>query len=209
MSASRLAVYEAKDEKKKIIHLGQAQVALWQSCGIGERHSMQDFDYLAKKVEWLAKYKIAKQVVFDGGLVILLGDRGNGKTQCAAAIMRDICFSNPPKAAKYYVAREVGMVLREPYSKNSQLTERQAVAKFIKPHFLVIDEAHERMDTDHERKNLNFIVDKRYRDVLPTLFIANCGPDQLIDLLGPSICDRSLEGGKRLLFDWKSYRGEK
>ncbi len=187
----------------------QRAYELWSNSGVNKRHREGTIDELAKHEKWAARMQKAGQIIDNGGIVLFLGDRGNGKTQCAVEIIREQC--RLLKSCMYVRSREIGMKLREAYGRGSDsaLTELQAVGIFVKPHLLVIDECQERMDTDFEVRSFSLILDKRYADLLPTILIANCSQKTMTDIMGSSVCDRVKEDGGALMFDWPSFRQQK
>ena len=180
---------------------------LWALAGIDDRHAHCKWDNLNKHEKWFAQYHKANRIVNNGEIALFLGDRGNGKTQCAIELIRMACKIG--KLCRYVRCREVGMKLREAYGQSSGLTELQAVNNFVRPHLLVIDECQERMDTDFEARSFSLILDKRYGAMKPTILIANCDQKAMVQIIGSSVCDRVKEGGGALLFDWPSFRHQK
>jgi len=50
-------------------------------------------------------------------------------------------------------------------------------------------------------------IDKRYGSMRATLLIGNIRENELVAALGPSIIDRSRDGGGIIFCDWPSLRG--
>lgn len=159
---------------------------------------------LAEHAKWASAYEQAMAVAERGELCVLLGPRGNGKTQCAVEIIRMFC--RRVLSCLYVRSREVGMRLRQAYGSMSTLTEIAAVRQFQEPHLLVIDECQERPDRDFELRSFTLILDRRYGALRPTILIANCTPEQFATLMGGSVTDRLKEGGGIVPFDWPSFR---
>lgn len=175
--------------------------------GIEIRHTLKHLPELLDHSKWAYTLLRATAIACDGGIAMFLGDRGTGKTQAAIELIRDTC--NNGKSARYVRCREIGMKLREAYGKDGTVTEMAAVAHFVKPHLLVIDECQERMDTDFEARSFSLILDKRYGAMKPTVLIANCDQKAMREIIGASVCDRVKEGGGCLMFDWASFRKQK
>jgi DNA replication protein DnaC len=200
----------------------QNEIALrsdaFNAAGVDPRHKQAKIDIADGHQKWNAYYARACGIVDEGGCLVFLGSRGNGKTQMAVELIRRACMTRPltprqlegrdgpPNIARYLRAREIGMAIRESYRQGAQETERKAVEKFIEPWLLVIDECQERPDSDHETRTLTLIMDKRYGAMRPTIMIANSTAQEFADLVGKSVTDRIHEGGGVLIFDWPSFR---
>jgi len=178
----------------------------WESSGVSKRHMICDTKIIMQHKKFSISYSKALAVIHVGGTVLLLGDRGNGKTQCGVELIRSLCF-NDLRSCRYIRCREIGMKLREAFGGKSNLTEMAAMEQFVRPYLLVIDECQERMESDFEVRSLTLIIDKRYGECKPSVLIANCSEKNFTSLLGPSIIDRAKEGGGAVLFDWPSFRG--
>ncbi len=189
-----------------------------KASGADQRHLIKKLADLRQHKNWSESFDDAARVIQNAGILVLLGDRGNGKTQMAVELIRKVCREhtigleyftygfNKPNFAKYVRGREIGMKLREAYDNNNTMSEQQAIDIFVQPHLLVIDECQERPDKDFEMRSLTLIIDKRYASCKPTVMVANCTPKQFTDIVGSSIADRIKEGGAYINFKWPSFR---
>ena len=174
--------------------------------GVPLRHYDKDFNILMSHKGFSDKLAKCLPAVTRRSTLVLLGNRGVGKTQMAVELIRLASFNG--KYGKYIRCREIGMKLREAYGNSSKLTEKAAIDQFIKPWLLVIDECQELPDSDWESKSLTMLIDSRYGALRPTIMLANCeSPEKFLALMGPSIYDRVFEGGNYVVLDWKSLRG--
>jgi DNA replication protein DnaC len=178
-------------------------IALWTASGVDKRHRMRKYEDLAKHQRWAETFDAGMEVVSNGGIIALLGDRGNGKTQCGVEMVRRFCRQLHP--CLYVRSREIGMKLREAF-RSDTIKERDQVEFFVKPQLLVIDEAQEKPDSDFEQRSLTLILDRRYGEMKPTVIIANLDEPEFRRLVGVSVVDRIREGGGILMFDWPSFR---
>lgn len=180
---------------------------LWAATGIDRRHieDMRDFAKLLQHDPWAkATWKI-DEIVRAAGTAVVLGDRGNGKTQAAVAAGHRACWRG--ESVMYLRCREIGMAVRLSY-RSDEISEREAIQRFVEPHLLIVDECQERFNTEHELRTLTLILDKRYGAMVPTILIANCTAETFRALMGPSIVDRIRETGQVVMFDWPSFRGQ-
>jgi len=172
--------------------------------------------------EWLASFALALPVIESGGIILMHGKRGPGKTRMAAEIARAGRFpcdqtrgkklegnAEPRKSALYRTAMRFFLDIRATYKKDSPGTERDVIDQLTECGLLVLDELQERGDTPFEDRLLTHLIDARYGALRPTIIIANLDEAQLGASLGPSIVDRVHENGKRIEFTWASYRRAK
>lgn len=163
--------------------------------------------------EWLAGLALSHPIVESGGIVILHGKRGTGKTQMAAELARAKRFpidagtkADPKRSAHYQTAMRFFLTVRATFKKGSDKTELDIIDRMTEPGLLVIDELQERGETAFEDRLLTHLIDARYGARRPTILIANLTKDELGKSLGPSIVDRASENGRRIDFTWTSYR---
>lgn len=163
--------------------------------------------------EWLAGIALAAPVIETGGIVVLHGKRGTGKTQMAAEIARSKRFpfdaANGPerkRSAHYQTAMRFFLTVRTTFKKNSDRTELEIIDRMTDPGLLVIDELQERGETAFEDRLLTHLIDARYGARRATILIANLSKEELGKSLGPSIVDRIHENGRCIDFTWSSYR---
>jgi len=141
-----------------------------------------------------------------GFLIAVTGARGTGKTQLGVKTIRDWINCDLFGLARYVQMAEVFMAIKEAYKPDGP-TERQQLAKFIKPRLLVIDEIHERSESEWENRLFSYMIDQRYGAMLDTILITNQVPAKFAESVGPSIYDRLTETGGLIVCDWPSYRG--
>lgn len=200
----RVEAQQAREHEKARQAELERRVRLWEQSGVDARHAPLRLDEFMEHEKWADALKRARRIVERNAMLVLLGDRGNGKTQLAVELIRQTC--NNLKSAVYVRSREIGMCMRRAYGSDASITEIAAVDRFVAPHLLVIDECQERPDSDWEIRTLTLLLDKRYGAMKPTVMIANCTDEQFKDLMGSSIVDRLKEGGGRIMFDWPSFR---
>lgn len=167
---------------------------------------------------WLESLEKAKRVIGRGGILILHGTRGAGKTRMAyeAAVSTplpkdktgyfDGIMTHRRTTARYTTAMGFFLDVRATFSKKASKTERDVVDGMTDPGLLVIDEIQERSESAWENRLLTHVLDSRYASMRPTVIIANLKSERLEDCLGPSIMDRIHEGGGHIEFTWPSYR---
>lgn len=166
---------------------------------------------------WRETFNKAKDLVKNGGIIALYGNRGTGKTQIAAEIARD---GDWPKdetewiggaarhsaTALYRRAMDIFLDLRDCGKVNAQTSEKEVLKTLAAAGLLIIDEFQERGESEWENRVIANVIDKRYAGKRPTIIISNYSIDELNTALSPSVKDRMREHGKGFLCDWTSYR---
>lgn len=157
--------------------------------------------------QWLESHGKVKDTVLACGICIVLGTRGSGKTQSSACAI-GFCCQDIGKPALYTKAFDIFVSIRNGNNRNSGTTEQEEIAKYIKPHLLVIDAFEVRGDTPFENRSLDHIIDRRYDDQKPTIIITNDTVESANKALGPSIMDRIEESGGFIQFKDSSFRAK-
>lgn len=139
-------------------------------------------------------------------MVVLAGDRGRGKTQIATwlAYQRGQAGKRPGIYAKAF---DLFSDVKAAWGKQAVETEVRVMDRYKNAPFLVIDEAHERGETDWENRTLRNVLDHRYDADVPTVIIGNWpNLEAIAASLGASITDRITETGGVVWCKWDSYR---
>ena len=138
-----------------------------------------------------------------GASLILLGGPGTGKSHLAGAVLQAIM---PRHCGLYVTCMGLIRTVRNTWRKDSERSEGQVLAMFADVPLLVVDEIGVQYGTDGEQTILFEILDRRYRDMKPTILLANQSKDGLKQFLGDRTYDRLTETARIVLFDWDSYR---
>ena len=140
-----------------------------------------------------------------GSGLIFCGGVGTGKTHLAVGIAHEIMARD--LSPVFTSVMGAVRVVKETYSRDANMTERDAIRSFITPDLLILDEVGVQFGSDTEKLILFEIINGRYEEVKPTIVISNLAKDALAQFLGERSFDRLREGGGRLVvFDWPSYR---
>jgi DNA replication protein DnaC len=141
---------------------------------------------------------------FNGTALIFSGRVGTGKNHLAIAIAQHIMKN---KTVFYISAIDAVRLVRETWKRNSVKTESQVLTEFANVDLLILDEVGVQYGTESEEIILFDIIDKRYRDLKPTIFLTNLSKGDMKSFLGERSFDRLREGGIWVDFLWESYRG--
>jgi DNA replication protein DnaC len=150
--------------------------------------------------------------VRQGGMVMLTGDRGRGKTHLATLVGSEwwafgFGFSVGP--ARYWRLSELFADQKAWFDRRrdewgNAIPEPLEVARTCG--LLVLDEIQERQGTDWEQAELVRLLDVRYTEFRPALLITNRTLRDVAAIVGMSAIDRMKEGGAVIECAWDNYR---
>lgn len=140
-----------------------------------------------------------------GASLVLSGKPGTGKSHLAAAILQGIL---PKHVGAYVTLMDLIRKVRETWRRDSERTESQLLNELTEIPLLVIDEIGVQYGTDGERAVLFDVMDRRYREMRPTILMTNLDREGFRESVGDRVYDRLIETGKWVSFDWDSYRGQ-
>lgn len=138
-------------------------------------------------------------VLEKGHTLILIGRPGNGKSHLACAILQHIM---PAHVGAYTTTMDLVRKLRAGWGGNSG-SEVQVLAELGSLPLLVIDEIGVQFGSEGERIHLHDVLDKRYRDMLPTILITNVEDVDFQKFIGDRVYDRLNEIGFWVNFSWE------
>lgn len=141
-----------------------------------------------------------------GRSAVFIGKPGTGKTHLAVGIA--LAIMGDGYSALFTTAMRALRRVKETWSRDSEETEREAIAALVYPDLLVLDEVGVQFGSDTEKLILFDVLNERYEQRKPTLLLSNLALGEVRDYLGERIFDRLREdAGKVLVFDWGSHRG--
>lgn len=168
---------------------------------------------------WLANYAQALAITDSGGITILYGGYGTGKTRMAWEVARAHKSKRPnievgvgwvtstrKRPMLYTTAVNLFSTIKCTYTAGTEKSEKEVVSDYTEAALLVIDEVQERGETQYEDRQLTAIIDARYADDMPTILISNYTWERLASTLSPAVLDRIEENGAKLPFIWESFR---
>lgn len=196
-AASRVAMEASRKKREHNIKVAE----LIAASNIPKRQQAAQIDRSAG--EWASTYQKLVKNLSTGFLSALLGTRGNGKTQIGVELVKE--NSDKLRTSRFCCATEFFMDIKASYKKD-EVTEKDVIKEYLKPHLLIIDEIGQRSDSEWENRLLFYLVNERYEDMKDTLFIGNLDPSQLVAALGPSIASRMNETGGIINCQWESFR---
>jgi DNA replication protein DnaC len=177
----------------------------WRDSGVPERHKGKTLLRHEAQGPWGETYRRLRDRLPRGPLIVLLGPRGTGKTQLAACLLADVCRTG--KEIKYLKMMDLFRNIRACYGPNpDRPDEVKTVNRLCNYAALVLDEAHERSDSDWENSTLNNIIDRRYDAMRTTILVSNMTKEAFAQAVGASIVSRIHESGVVEVCNWRSFR---
>jgi DNA replication protein DnaC len=138
-----------------------------------------------------------------GDSLIFAGRPGTGKGHLAAAVMRKLI---PEYLPIYTTCLDMIRSVRETWRKDSRHSESQVLQEYEDADLLIIDEIGVQYGTDGEQTIIFDVLDRRYRQMRPTIFITNQDKAGFKAFIGERAYDRLTQTAKWVPFDWTSYR---
>ncbi|MES2978037.1 MAG: ATP-binding protein [Pseudomonadota bacterium] len=138
-----------------------------------------------------------------GDSLVFSGAPGTGKSHLAIAIQQ---AGLPNVASLYVTCSDVIRTVRSTWNRDSERSEIDVLRAFGTVELLVIDEVGVMGGTENEKALLFEILDKRYRDLRPTILLTNLDRAGFKSYVGDRVFDRLTETAKWISFDWLSYR---
>lgn len=138
-----------------------------------------------------------------GASLILSGMPGTGKSHLATAILQAIM---PRHVGLYLTCMGLIRAVRDTWRRDSERSETEVLAMLCSVPLLVIDEIGVQYGTDGEQTLLFEVIDRRYRDMKPTILLTNQDKKGFREYIGDRTFDRLVETGRWVPFDWESYR---
>lgn len=138
-----------------------------------------------------------------GDSLILSGLPGTGKSHLAAAVLQALM---PARCGMYTTCMNVIRSVRGTWRKDSERSETQVLNAYAEVPLLVLDEIGVQYGTDGEQTILFDVLDRRYRDMQPSIFLTNQDKKGFKEFIGERTFDRLTETARWVPFDWASYR---
>lgn len=135
--------------------------------------------------------------------LIFSGLPGTGKSHLASAILQGIM---PKYNGMYTTCMGIIRSVRGTWRRDSESSETEVLNSYSHVALLVIDEIGVQYGTDGEQTILFDILDRRYRNMMPTILLTNQAKKGFKEFIGDRSFDRLVENSRWVPFDWDSYR---
>jgi DNA replication protein DnaC len=138
-----------------------------------------------------------------GAWLVFSGKPGTGKSHLAIAILQAIM---PGSVGRYMTCMELIQTLRATWRKDSDVSETDLLESLTYIPLLVLDEIGVQYGTESEQHHLFDVLDRRYREMRPTILLTNQNKDGFRQFVGDRVYDRMTEVARWVPFDWDSHR---
>lgn len=213
-TAEAKARREAEESAAKAKADAARRIGRLTDCGVNERHQDKTFDvFMAETTEQANALSRCKSLV-DGIIenpkrkpsLVLLGNPGTGKSHLACAMV--IALSDAGINTYRTGVSDLVRDFKNTYGKrDSDETETDLLRFYGRVPLLVIEEIGVQFGSDTERMYLFEVMNRRYENCLPTVFVTNLDAAKLTAEVGERVIDRLREdGGTFLLFRGESWR---
>lgn len=155
---------------------------------------------LAVAADFVANWSDVKR---KGSWLVFSGQPGTGKSHLAIAILQALL---PAHKGRYMTCMELIQTIRSAWRKDSEASELDVVEELARVPLLVLDEIGVQNGTESEMLHLFDVLDKRYRELMPTILLTNQNKDGFRQFVGDRVYDRMTECAKWVPFAWDSYR---
>ena len=177
-----------------------------ESSGVPRRYWHVDFDtYISRNEKDLKNLETIKKFTSldnNDKVLILLGAKGLGKTHLGSAIIRNC-------GGRFISIEELIFKYESVQDFHAKTNREELMDLYSSTKMLVIDEIGRSMQQEKENALLNYILRRRYENMLPTVLISNLSKAELLKKLGEAVLDRLKETCISVEFDGESYRPTK
>ena len=201
----------AEEERKRQERRAEAHRELLQSAAIPARFIGRDFaGFKAPTPGHQHALTVCRDYAesFDvharsGRGLILAGKPGTGKSHLAGAVLQALL---PRRDVRYTTCMDMIRAVRETWRRDAERTESQVLGMLQRLDLLAIDEIGMQYGSEGEQTIIFDVLDRRYREVKPTIILTNQDQDGLRAFVGERTYDRLVETCRWVAFDWPSYR---
>jgi len=135
--------------------------------------------------------------------LVLFGMPGTGKTMLALAVAQALLDA---WSVRYLTCLELVQEVRATWGRRSGASDGDVVHQLGTIDLLIVDEVGASFGSDSEKTIMFSVLDKRYRERLPTILITNEDDEGLKACIGDRAFDRLVETCRWVVFDWPSHR---
>lgn len=203
---------ERKEEAERAAESERRRLsAMLETAAIPKRFQGRDFTNFAADSDGKRHaLKVAREYAENfreharrGDGLIFAGAPGTGKSHLAGAILQSLL---PDHVGMYTTCMGLIRAIRATWRRDSERTEADMLRELGDCPLLVIDEVGVQYGTDGEQTILFDIIDRRYRETMPTILLTNQDRAGFKEFIGERSYDRLIETSRWVPFDWESYR---
>lgn len=129
---------------------------------------------------------------------------GTGKTHLAVSTIRNMVWHGITDV-EFVSSASIFMKIKNTFSEKSAETETDVIRDYCKKRWLVIDDIGVEKSSDWSLQVWYSIIDRRYQEMLPTIFTSNLSVADIAEKIGPRIASR-ISSGAVFTIDGNDYR---
>lgn len=126
------------------------------------------------------------------GFMFISGACGVGKTHLACATVLN--FRRKNKRCEIVYSSDLFLSLRGSFGDRSRESEQEIINNMTEPHVIVFDDIGAQKLSDYVIEAWYTIIDRRYRDNLPTMFTSNLGLREISAYMTDRVASRLASG---------------
>ncbi len=208
---NRIFYKHPNSDKEHLFLCPHIQTNFIKGSYISKRFEKKDFKKFQVSEENKAAYETINKytqnfdiVLNNGESLLLIGDIGTGKTHLAIASLLNLVYR--PTFYKYKLLQKKYISL--PIFLNElKATDNEELLKDVsEAAFLVIDDLGIENLNEWSREKVFTLVNKRYQEKLPTLFISDLGASELVHKLDKRIMSRLHEMARGIVIGGEDMR---
>jgi DNA replication protein DnaC len=138
----------------------------------------------------------------NGKGLVFSGPPGTGKSHLGAAILQ----AHPTRDVCYMTTMDMIREVRDTWRRDSSRSEVEVLRMLGALDLLVLDEIGVQYGTDAEQTLIFEVLDRRYREMRPSVLLTNQAKPGFKQFIGERTFDRLVETHQWVAFDWPSYR---
>lgn len=204
-------IREAKEARERIVQSNH--INMLNSAAVPLRFSSRTLDnFKAETQDQIRALAIARDFAGDwkatrkkGAWLVFSGSPGTGKSHLAIAILQAVM---PGVVGRYMTCMELIQTIRATWRKDSEESETELLTMLTNIPLLVLDEIGVQYGTESEQHHLFDVLDRRYREMQPTILLTNQNKDGFKQFVGDRVYDRLTEVARWVPFDWSSHRAQ-
>lgn len=139
--------------------------------------------------------------------MFITGPFGSGKTHIAVSICRELMLADKKPSMRFITASELLLKIRSTFSQNGP-DEEQVISKYTNLDYLFIDDIGAEKTTDWARATFYLIIDRRDRDMKPTIITSNLTLKEIASTIDGRIASR-ISNGAIMKINMPDYRAKR
>lgn len=203
------------ERSKKELRESLSDVAVYlKRANIPQKYINSSFDTFSGNEKLVTELKHS-----DSESIVLCGNTGCGKTHLAVAMIRNafvndinrllnIDLSGRSPIVKRIIFKPVPDLLleiRQSFRADAQQSEEAIISKYCDAGLLILDDLGSEKTSEYSITTLYIIIDRRDRDLFPTIITTNLSQKEIEEKLGARIASR-LSGMKNIKINMPDYR---